>query len=140
MIRFIYLTVFLLCIFLQGFSQQRNTPITCDIPNYTLIISNDTDKILDNIFISKPRKGSISDGSTRLFFSVRNIGDTRFKKYSLSIYHNSKKVFRTKLPDLKKGEEFQFAFNLKEKNVKLSDLKLKFQKKKIYRILQYTEK
>lgn len=137
MIRFFYLSVLFLCLFLNGFSQQRNNLITCDIPGYNLVKSNDTDNLLENLYISKPRKCLISDGSVRFFFSISNRGDIRFKKYSLTVYHKSDKIFKSKLPDLKKGEEFQFAFNIKGKEVNASDLKLKFKKKRIYRIYQY---
>lgn len=137
MISFFYITALFLCLSLHGFSQQRNTLIACDIPGYSLIKSNNTDNLLEDLYISKPRKCLISDGSARFFFSIRNRGKNGFKKFSLIIYHQSDKVFKTKLPDLKEGEEFQLAFNIKERGVNPSDLKLKIKKKRTYRIYQY---
>lgn len=133
----VHLISILLFMFLHGFSQTINTTASNRIQGYHLTLSNDSNNLLDNIFINNPKKCHLPDGSTRFFFSISNRGDIRFKKYSLTVYHKSDKIFKSKLPDLKKGEEFQFAFNVKRKGVNTSDLKLKFKKKRIYRIYQY---
>lgn len=58
MIRFFYLSVLFLCLFLNGFSQQRNNLITCDIPGYNLVKSNDTDNFIGEFIYQQTAKMS----------------------------------------------------------------------------------
>ena len=81
---------------------------------YEVVETNDENHRLDEVAIYPPVFGTLPEGK-RLKIKVCNNDEKKLKKAFFYVYYKNKRVSKLLLPDLKKGETYEFCVNIHSK-------------------------